>query len=181
VTKGASGFGPRGAARRRGPPRALAAVRAGDAVQSVLRFRGIADEVRAGRLLTEWTDLVGQRIAQRTRPEGVFERVLVIEVASSAWLHELNILRTQIMAGLVERLGEPKLFDELKFKLAGRSRRDPVVVPRPRAAGAAVVKPRPVSTPATGAARERIVKEVEGVDDEELRELIARVRITHDR
>jgi hypothetical protein len=35
--------------------------------------------------------------------------------------------------------------------------------------------------PATGAIRERIVREASAVDDDELRELIARVRITHDR
>jgi hypothetical protein len=35
--------------------------------------------------------------------------------------------------------------------------------------------------PATGAAREAIVREVAAVDDDELRELIARVRITNDR
>jgi hypothetical protein len=38
-----------------------------------------------------------------------------------------------------------------------------------------------VGPPATGAAREQIVREVEVVDDAELRGLIARVRITNDR
>jgi hypothetical protein len=49
----------------------------------------------------------------------------------------------------------------------GRGRPAPPAVPPPR--------------PATGAAREAIVREVAAVDDDELRELIARVRITNDR
>jgi hypothetical protein len=35
--------------------------------------------------------------------------------------------------------------------------------------------------PATGAARESIVREVSRVEDDDLRELIARIRITHDK
>ena len=151
---------------------------ASDAIRAALSFHGITDQVRAQSVLTEWTELVGPKIASRTRPWGVSERVLVIEVASSAWLHELNLLKAQILKGLVERLGEPKLFDDLKFKLAGRSGARPNLIrPKPRPAP----PQKPAAAPATGAAREQIVREVAAVDDDELRELIARVRITHDR
>ena len=163
---------------RRGAPRSLEMRSAGDAVKSALAFHGISDQVRAERLLTEWFDLVGQKIASRTRPYGVTDRVLVIEVASSAWLHELNLLKAQILGGLLERLGEPRLFDDLKFRLAGRSGGRPTLIrPKPRPGP----PPRPAPTPATGAAREQIAREVEKVDDDELRELIARVRIQNDR
>jgi predicted nucleic acid-binding Zn ribbon protein len=162
----------------RRPPRALEMRSAGDAVKAALSFHGISDQVRAQRVLTEWTDLVGPKIASRTRPYGVSERVLVIEVASSAWLHELNLLKKQILTGLLARLGEPKLFDDLRFKLAGRSgARATLIRPRPRP----TVPTRPPPTPATGAAREQIAREVEQIDDDELRELIARVRIQNDR
>jgi hypothetical protein len=83
-----------------------------------------------------------------------------------------------LLEGLLGRIGEPKLFDELRFRLAGSSRRQPTLVPKPRPTH--VVHPRAIA-PATGAAREQIVREVEVVDDAELRELIARVRITNDR
>ncbi|TMQ04218.1 MAG: DUF721 domain-containing protein [Deltaproteobacteria bacterium] len=159
------------------PPRTLGPQTASAAVAAALAFRGITDQVRAGRVVTEWTELVGARIAQRTRPEGVTDRVLWVEVASSAWLHELSLLRAPLLAGLRDRLGEPALFDDLRFRLAGQRRRDPVAL-RPRRTPPPA---RPAPTPATGAARERIVREASAVDDAELRELIARVRITHDR
>ncbi len=148
------------------------------AVAAALELHGITDQVRAGRVLTEWTELVGAKIAQRTRPDGIVDRVLWVEVATSAWLHELNLLRLQLLAGLRDRLGEPALFDELKFRLAGRRPRDPVALRGPRRPP---LPARPAPPPATGAARERIVREAAAVDDAELRELIARVRITHDR
>jgi predicted nucleic acid-binding Zn ribbon protein len=162
----------------RGPWRALGAEHAGDAIAQVLRRNGIAEEVRAERLVTEWTELVGPKIAQRTRPDGVGDRILWIEVATSAWLQELNLLKPQLLANLVERLGEPRLFDDLKFRLAGRRNRHPITLPRTRKPPA---PPKPLPPPATGAAREAIVREVATVDDVELRELIARVRITHDK
>jgi predicted nucleic acid-binding Zn ribbon protein len=158
--------------------RSLIARTAREAVGDALEFRGITDAVRGERLLAEWLDFVGQRIAARTRPDGIYDRVLVIEVASSAWLHELNLLRAQILAGLLERVGEPRLFDELKFKIAGRNNRRAVPAhSRPAAPRPAV--PEPI--PATGLAREQIVRETEAIDDADLRELVRRVRIANDR
>lgn len=161
-----------------GPRRNRDMVRAGDAVAQAIAHRGLGDQIRAERLVTEWGELVGPKIAQRTRADRIVDRVLWIEVATSAWLHELNMLRAQIVRGLLERLGEPRLFDDIKFKLAGRSRHATLVRPAPRRAARPT---RPLPPPATGAAREQIVREVSAVDDAELRELIARVRITHDK
>ena len=163
---------------RRRLPRKGALHTASEAVAAALEHHGITDDVRANRVLTEWTELVGPRIAQRTRPDGVTDRMLWVEVATSAWLHELNLLRPQLLACLRERLGEPALFDDLRFRLTGSSRRPRVAL---RAPQRPLPPPRPAPPPATGAARERIVREASAVDDDELRELIARVRITHDR
>jgi predicted nucleic acid-binding Zn ribbon protein len=159
-------------------PRTLGPQTASAAVAAALALHGITDQVRAGRVVTEWTELVGARIAQRTRPDGVVDRVLWVEVATSAWLHELNLLRPQLLASLRERLGEPAVFDDLKFRLTGQRRTAPVALRAPRRPAP---PPEPAPPPATGAARERIVREAAAVDDDELRELIARVRITHDK
>ena len=160
------------------PPRVKDVLPASDAIAAALQLHGITDQIRANRVLTEWSDLVGPKIASRTRPDGVTERLLWVEVATSAWMHELNMLRPQLLKGLLERLGEPTLFDDLRFRLTGRNRKDPVTL---RSGRKPPPPPRPEPIPATGAARERIVREVSQVDDDELRELIARVRITHDR
>ncbi|MGE0548777.1 MAG: DciA family protein [Kofleriaceae bacterium] len=164
--------------KKKRSPRTLEMVSAGAAVADVIAQHGLGNELRAERLTAEWTDLVGARIAQRTRPDRVIDRVLVIEVASSAWLHELTLLKAQLLSGLLGRLGEPRLFDDVRFKLAGANRRPATSVPSDRRR--APVQPL-TPTAATGGTREQIVAEVSKVDDEELRELIARVRITNDR
>lgn len=163
---------------KRRPGRAFETQSAAQALGRVLAGYGLSDEIRGNRVMTEWAELVGPRVAARTRPDGISERVLWVEVATSAWLHELSLLKAQLLAGLIERLGEPRLFDDVRFKLAGKSRREQTTIPKPRAAAPG---PLPVGAPATGARREQIVAETAQVDDEELRELIARVRITNDR
>jgi predicted nucleic acid-binding Zn ribbon protein len=50
-------------------------IRASDAVAAALKLHGITDQVRAGRVLTEWSELVGPKIAQRTRPDGVTDSI----------------------------------------------------------------------------------------------------------
>jgi predicted nucleic acid-binding Zn ribbon protein len=160
------------------PPRIREPRTAGEAITAALGFRGITDDIRAQRIVAEWTDLVGPKIAQRTRPDQVRERVLIVYVATSAWMNELTLLKPQLLAGLHERLGEPRLFDDLRLQLASRDRR---ATEGPTAGRRSIPAPRPYSVPATGAARERIVKEAAAVDDAELRELIARVRIANDR
>ncbi len=87
-------------------PRTKSPVSAATAIGDALAFHGVADEVRSQRVITEWSDLVGTKLAQRTRPEAIVDRVLLIEVASSAWMHELTLLKPQLLAGLVERLAE---------------------------------------------------------------------------
>lgn len=141
-------------------------------------MRGISQEVRAERVAAEWTELVGPKIAARTRPMGIHARVLVVEVASSAWLQELSMLRPTLLGGLLARVGEPRLFDDLSFRIAGRSR-----VPRPVPPPASRPLPKTSASrlPATGIARERIVQEADAVDDTELRALITKIRIGNDR
>ena len=150
----------------------------GSAVLDALEFRGITESIRGQRIAAEWVELVGAKIAQRTRPGDIRERVLYVDVATSAWMHELSLLKPQLLASLLTRLGEPKLFDDIKLKLAGRSRPQTEL---PATGRRRMAPPRPYVPPASGAAREQILRETEAVDDVELRALIARVRIANDR
>lgn len=160
------------------PARACDLLTAKQAIAEALSLRGLSQGVRTERVTTEWTDLVGAKIASRTRPKGIWGRMLVIEVASSAWLHELSMLRPTLLAQLLTRVGEPRLFDDLSFRIAGRTQ-------APREVARWTPRPPPTQPrerlPATGVARERIVRETDVVDDAELRELIARIRIGNDR
>ncbi len=142
----------------------------------MLKAYGLTEELRAQRIVADWEALVGARIAQHTRPLGITRRVLRVQVASSAWLHELGLLKQPLLTKLWQALGEPRLFDELSLQLAGRDRSQ---VTRPTAVRRA---PPPRRQPPPGDADPgQILEETAAVQDEELRGLIAGVRLRHRR
>lgn len=158
---------------------------AGALVSETLASYGLTDTLRGYRIPAEWDQLVGERIARRTRPLGIVgpqgKRVLQVQVASSAWLHELGLLKAQLLDVLWKAIGEPRLFDDLAFQLAGRSRNPAdapgrAPAPRPREQARLAAPPE-----AKGEDRARILAETAEVADDELRELIARVRTRHNR
>ncbi len=154
---------------------------AGSLVAETLAGYGLSETIRTYRIAAEWDQLVGERIAKRARPIGISRRVLQVQVASSAWLHELGLLKNQLLDVLWTALGEPRLFDELSFQLAGRSSANadaPGVAPTARRP-----PPPPIPLPpiALGADRERILAETAAVVDDDLRDLISRVRTRFNR
>lgn len=165
--------------RRRREP-----VPAEEVVADALAFAGLTEVVRAHRIITEWRDMVGERIAARTWPDGLKNGVLWIRVASSAWLHELTLLRQQILDGIDRVLGAPRLVDELKLHIGVRKQidADDMIALAQQARQHRKRPPaRPLPPPAAGADRDRIERESAAVSDPELRALIAAVRIKHDR
>lgn len=171
--------------------REVAAAR--DAVADVLALSGLTDTVRAHRIVTEWRAMVGERIAARTWPDGLKDGVLWVRVASSAWLHELTLMRAQLLDGIARVLGpDPRaptgarapLVRELKLHLGARKQvdADDVLAMAQQARYRRTPPPaKPLPPPATGAAKARIDAETAEIGDDELRELIRAVRVRHDR
>ena len=148
-------------------------------VKRVIDHHRLQLDIRQERLFAEWSAFVGDRVASRTRPDTIVDRTLIVEVATSPWLHELRLLRPKIVSDLLDRLGMPRFFDDIRFVLAGDRRRTPATrAPRPRARPAAAA---PTPMPATGAFAQQIVDDAARVADPELRALIVSVRTTHGR
>jgi predicted nucleic acid-binding Zn ribbon protein len=78
----------------------------GSVLGDVLRGLGLDRRMREFRAVEVWNGIVGETIAQNTRPVGIRDGVLFVEVASSVWMQELVLLRGDIAARLNEELGE---------------------------------------------------------------------------
>ena len=63
-----------------------------------------------------WDDIVGTVIAQNAKPAAFKGRILLVHVTSSAWVHQLQFLKKEMIAKLNEALGK-SLIDDLKFKI----------------------------------------------------------------
>jgi hypothetical protein len=146
---------------------------AGAVIADVLARRGISGAVREQRLVTEWRDIVGDRVAARAWPDGLKHGVLYVRVSNSSWLQELAFFRQAIVERANRVAGPPPLVKDVRLHLGPR--RDPVdddVVAelaarrrRPRAAP-------PPPAPVTAAAEAGIVRDTARVSDTELRDAI---------
>ncbi len=166
-------------------PRARTAITAAAAIGTITAEHGLTDEMRAHRAIVEWSTIVGPRIAKVAWPESLTRGVLWVRVKSSPWLHELNLLRGQLLTSLARALDEPgrsPLVTELRFHLRPRPTEDDDLLARLRKAGL-IRQPRPrrQAVAATGHEWAAIEREAEAVDDPELRELIRAVRVRNGR
>ena len=165
--------------------RAKVQLTAAEALKTVAAEHHLTDEMRAHRVIVDWSTIVGPRIAKVAWPESLTKGVLWVRVKTSPWLHELSLLKGPLLAELHQQLGEPDrppLITDLRFSLRPRPTADDDLLGRLRAAGL-VREPRPKLTPvaAVGEAKAAIEREADVVDDPELRDVIKAVRVRNGR
>ena len=80
----------------------------------VLRQLGLEQELQGWRAVEDWPQLVGPRVSRHTRPLGFHEGTLRVEVEGSAWMHELNFLKRELIRQVNQRLGA-ELVQDVRF------------------------------------------------------------------
>ncbi len=63
-----------------------------------------------------WDDVVGRAIAENARPAAFKGKLLLVHVASSPWVHQLQFLKREIIEKLNAALGQ-NLIEDIKFKI----------------------------------------------------------------
>ena len=145
-------------------------------VDRVLSGYHVAEDVRKRRILTQWSHIVGSRIASNTVPGRVLDGVLEVRVRSSSWMQELSFMTEDIVARVNQAIGNPPLLHDIRWSL-GRPRHPRPRPPAGRQPGAGHVVPPSPASPERAA---HIARESEEVEDEELRALITDVRKRYD-
>lgn len=74
-------------------------------VPRLLRDLGLEQGLLGFRAIQEWPDVVGERIAGRTRAVSFERGVLRVEVEGSAWRYELGFLERRVLLELERKLG----------------------------------------------------------------------------
>ena len=75
------------------------------------------------RLAKAWPEIVGEAIARRTEIVSLKFHTAVVKVSGAMWIQELNLMRSQILARVTQRLGED-VVRELRFVQGRLSRRE---------------------------------------------------------
>ena len=86
-------------------------------LSAVLEKHGVKKQVERMSVLDLWPELVGEHIAEVTKAKGVAESTLFVEVRTSAWLMELNIMKREFLSKVNEGLEDAPL-ERIVFVLA---------------------------------------------------------------
>jgi predicted nucleic acid-binding Zn ribbon protein len=88
-----------------------------DVLSGFLDKAGLRESVLRVEAVQEWEDRVGEAIARVTRAQGVREATLIVEVRSSSWLMELNLMKDEILRRVNDGRTEARI-EKLVFVLA---------------------------------------------------------------
>ncbi|MGH7753323.1 MAG: DUF721 domain-containing protein [Gemmatimonadales bacterium] len=75
-----------------------------EALEGYLKRTGLAKRLEQTAVIPEWPELVGAPIAAVTEPERVTaDGTLFVQVATHAWMNELQLMTPQILAAINRR------------------------------------------------------------------------------
>lgn len=88
----------------------------GNVIRNVLgSYRQESDEDLV-RIWSLWDNAVGEVIAGNARPEAFKGKLLLVNVTSSTWAHQLQFLKKDIIAKVNQALGKA-LVEDIRFKI----------------------------------------------------------------
>lgn len=78
----------------------------GEALEDVITERGWTKQVSVHLLLGRWPELVGEVVAEHSRPESYEGGQVLIRCDSTAWATQLRLMAPQLLARLNASLGD---------------------------------------------------------------------------
>jgi predicted nucleic acid-binding Zn ribbon protein len=90
----------------------------GALVDRFLAEKGLDRQVKRLEVMETWPDVVGPAVAEVTEPRSVSGGTLFVEVRSSAWLMELDLMKGRILAEVNRERDEDARIEKLVFVLA---------------------------------------------------------------
>ena len=90
--------------RKRGKQASLQ--RLGNVLAGILKKHNIFFDSEEQLLLDVWQKAVGPQISVQTRPDRLKRNTLFVKVSSSVWMHQLHILKQDIIEKINQLLGK---------------------------------------------------------------------------
>lgn len=87
----------------------------GGVLDQVLAGLRLESRFQAARATDEWAEVVGPEVVKRTRPVGVRDGELLVEVQGAVWMGHLAVLRQGILDSLNERLPESARLSSIRL------------------------------------------------------------------
>lgn len=152
----------------------------GNILQGVLKKHNITIDSEEQRLSEIWNSAVGTQISAHTRPEKLRRNTLFVKVSSSVWMHQLHILKGDIIEKINIIMGS-ELIKNIHFSIGE--------IPSFPSRNSYHPSFSPESYPLRDKEKKVIEKHISPVKDKELKEILKRVmtkniirrRLSHNR
>jgi predicted nucleic acid-binding Zn ribbon protein len=96
--------------------------RVGDLLNNFLEDRGLEKQISRTAAIEIWKEVVGENIAEVTLAKSVVASTLFVEVKSSAWLMELNLMKESLLARVNEKLDKDGAIERIILTLMNEKR-----------------------------------------------------------
>jgi predicted nucleic acid-binding Zn ribbon protein len=84
-------------------------------LNSIFKSLGIADKIAEYQFVTRWSEIMGEDIAAKTRPEYIEGKTLVVRVCNSVWAQELSFRKNTILGRLKKAVPELEKIEDVNF------------------------------------------------------------------
>ena len=88
----------------------------GDILAQLKKNTDLGKHLEHAKIWEHWPEIVGETVAQHTRPQGIKDLQLRIEADSAVWMHNLNYRKWQIMKK-INRLAGKELVSDMYIVL----------------------------------------------------------------
>jgi hypothetical protein len=85
-------------------------------IDNVLKMYRLENDTGLTDIWNLWNSIVGSTIAENAKPAAIKGRLLLVHVASSTWIHQLQFLKDDIVKTMNMALGK-EMIDDIKFKI----------------------------------------------------------------
>ena len=87
-----------------------------DLVNAVLKSTGVEGRLREDEVLAQWRSLVGDFVADHSRPSGIRHKILTVNVLQPAVHHTLAAMKRTLLARMKKAFGENSIKD-IRFRI----------------------------------------------------------------
>ncbi len=91
-------------------------------LSKVLSHRGLDKKVERYEFILHWPEIVGQRLAEVSRPEYIRNRALIVNVAHPVWAQELTMIKPVLLESLASYLKPGDIVQDMVFRVQGMPR-----------------------------------------------------------
>jgi len=86
-------------------------------LSKVLAKKGLEDKVERYGFVLYWKEIVGEQLAEVSRPDSISRKALVVRVSHSAWAQELSFMKPVLLAKLAPYLKSGDIVEDIVFRV----------------------------------------------------------------